>query len=62
MTTRNPEQSHEQFLQGLLEQARRLWGERRAEELQASLESTATQLRHLAEHLPDQDVEPGFYP
>ena len=62
MTTGNTEQSHEEVVQGLFEQAKRFWGEQRADELRSSLEYTATQLRHLAENLPDSDVEPGFYP
>ena len=46
----------------LNEQAKALWGERRAAELQGSLEDTARILVELRDNLPDRDVEPGFYP
>ena len=46
----------------LTEQAKALWGEKRAAELQGSLEDTARILTELRESLPDGDVEPGFYP
>ena len=62
MTTIDPTPSQEEIAQGLSEQAKRLWGEQRANELQPSLDNTAAQLQRLAENLPDRDVEPGFYP
>ena len=62
MTTTNPNQTHEEIVQGLVDHAKQLWGAQRANELRSSLESTATQLLQLADNLPDRDVEPGFYP
>ena len=62
MITKDPTPSQEEITRGLSEQAKRLWGEERAEELKPSLENTASQLLRLAGNLPERDLEPGFYP
>ena len=53
--------SDEDILRELIEKARALWGQERAEAISASLEQTAQQLGEVSRALPHQDVEPGFY-
>ena len=61
MTDVKPGESAEEIISLLLAEARRLWGEERAQELQSSLQQTAGNLQQIATHLPDPSVEPGFY-
>ena len=46
----------------LVQQARTLWGEQRAAQIQESLEQTARMLAELGRNLPDRNVEPGCHP
>jgi hypothetical protein len=57
----NSSTSPEEILQKLLEQARANWGEERAQEILATLESASRQLSEVSTHLPDKETEPGFY-
>jgi hypothetical protein len=61
MSRSNSSTSPEEILQKLLEQARANWGEERAQEILATLESTSRQLSEVSTHLPDKETEPGFY-
>ncbi len=61
MTDMKPEDSEAEILSRLLAEARRLWGEERAQELRTSIQQTARNLHQIATHLPDSSVEPGFY-
>ncbi len=61
MTDVQPGESAADILSRLLAEARRLWGEARAQELRTSLQQTADNLRQIAAHLPYSSVEPGFY-
>ncbi len=61
MTHEKPGESAAEILSRLLDDARRLWGEERAQELRTSLQQTADNLHQIATHLPDPSVEPGFY-
>jgi hypothetical protein len=62
MTSMKPDMSPENILRELSEQAKSLWGEQRAEALQAQLEQTARNLQEIAQNLPRySEVEPGFY-
>ncbi len=61
MTDVKPGESGGEILSRLLAEARRLWGEERAQELLTSIEQTAGNLHQIATHLPDPSVEPGFY-
>jgi hypothetical protein len=61
MTSMKPDMSPENILRELSEQAKSLWGEKRAEALQAQLEQTARNLQEIAQNLPRYEVEPGFY-
>ena len=61
MTNVNRKESAADILSRLLAEARRLWGEERAQELGTSIEQTAGNLHQVAAHLPDRSVEPGFY-
>ena len=45
----------------LEEQAAALWGRWRAQALRSSLEQTAQQLWEIGCHLPERELEPGFY-
>ena len=54
-------ESAAEILSRLLAEARRLWGEERAQELGTSIEQMASNLHQIATHLPDSSVEPGFY-
>ena len=61
MTEVKPEESAAEILARLLAEARRLWGEERAQELRTSLQQTADNLHQIATHLHDSSVGPGFY-
>ena len=61
MTDVNAGESAAGILARLLAEARRLWGEERAQALLISIEQTAGNLHQIATHLPDASVEPGFY-
>ena len=61
MTDGKPPESAAEILLRLLAEARRLWGEERAQELGTSIQQTAANLHQIATHLPDPSVEPGFY-
>jgi hypothetical protein len=61
MASMKPDMSPENILRELTEQAQSLWGEQRAQALQASLEQTARNLQELRQNLPRYEVEPGFY-
>ncbi len=61
MASMKPGVSPEDILRELQQQARILWGDRRAEEIEPSLEQTARQLVDVSRNLPFPEVEPGFY-
>ena len=61
MTHEQPGESAEEILSRLLDDARRLWGEERAQELRPAIEQTAHNLHQMATLLPDPSIEPGFY-
>jgi hypothetical protein len=61
MASMKPDISQEDILHELTQQARSLWGERRAEALRTSLEQTARNLQEIGQNLPRYEVEPGFY-
>jgi len=56
-----PNDSVEEIAVELRAQAVRLWGEQRAVELEAALQTTAFQLWELGQETPHRDLEPGFY-
>ena len=61
MVNMRPNDSVDEIVQELRAQAVRLWGERRAVELEESLRQTARQLWELGQETPHRDLEPGFY-
>ena len=61
MTDVKLEESAADILSRLLIEARRLWGEERAQKLGTSLQQTADNLHQIATHMPDSSFEPGFY-
>lgn len=61
MTDVNLGESEAEILSRLLAEARRLWGEERAQELRISLQQTADNLHQITTHLPDSSVEPVFF-
>jgi hypothetical protein len=61
MASMKPDMSPENILRELTEQAQSMWGEQRAQALQASLEQTSRNLQELSQNLPRYEVEPGFY-
>jgi len=61
MVNMKPNDSVEQIAHGLRAQAVRLWGEQRADQLEASIKQTAQQLWDLGQETPHRDLEPGFY-
>ncbi len=61
MVNMRPNDSVDEIAQELRAQAVRLWGERRAVELEESLQQTARQLWELGQVTPHRDLEPGFY-
>ena len=61
MVNTKPGDSVDEIAKELRAQAERLWGEKRAGELEASLKETAQQLWELGQETPHRDLEPGFY-
>ena len=61
MVNMRPNDSVDEIAQELRAQAVRLWGERRAVELEESLQQTARQLWELGQETPHRDLEPAFY-
>ena len=61
MVNMKPSDSIEEIAAELRAQAVRLWGEQRADELEASLQQTAFQLWEVGQVTPHRDLEPGFY-
>ena len=61
MTPEQPGESAEEILSRLLDDARRLWGEERAQELRPAIEQTAHNLHRITTFSPDPSIEPGFY-
>ena len=61
MVNMKPNDSVEQIANELRAQAVRLWGEQRADQLEASIKQTAQQLWDLGQETPPRDLEPGFY-
>ena len=55
------QQSRDDLLRELTDKAKALWGDARAAELSRTLETTASQLIEVRQHLPERDVEPGFF-
>ena len=55
------QQGRDELLKELTEKAKALWGDARAAELSRTLETTASQLIEVRQHLPERDVEPGFF-
>ena len=62
MASGNPRPTAAHTAKQLRERAKALWGQRRAAQLQQSLEDTAHTLTELRDNLPAKNVEPGFYP
>ena len=61
MVSMKPNDTVEEIAVELRAQAVRLWGEQRADELEASLQQTALQLWEVGQVTPHRDLEPGFY-
>ena len=61
MVSMRPGITREEIIQELTERAQDLWGDERAKSMAASLEQAAQQLWAISRHLPNRDVEPGFY-
>ena len=61
MVNMKPNDSVEQIANELRAPAVRLWGEQRADQLEASIKQTAQQLWDLGQENPHRDLEPGFY-
>ena len=53
--------TYEEWLRDITERAKSLWGEAKAAEMTANLESTAQQMEEIDRTMPKVDVEPGFY-
>ena len=53
--------SKEEIAGSLKARAEELWGTQRASELQSMLEQTAENVWQIAQDLPSDDEEPGFY-
>lgn len=53
--------TYEELLRDITERAKSLWGEAKAAEMTANLESTAQQMEEIDRTMPKVDVEPGFY-
>jgi hypothetical protein len=62
MASKTPNPSAADIAAQLAEQARTLWGEQRAAQLEQTLEQTARMLLELGQSLPDRNVEPGCHP
>jgi hypothetical protein len=61
MVSMKPGSSAQDIARELEEQAAVLWGRRRAQAIRGSLEQTAQQLWEVGRHLPERELEPGFY-
>ncbi len=61
MSTLNANVSPEDIFRRLLEQAKVIWGEDHAREIQVTLEQASRQLSEVLNNLPDKETEPGFY-
>ena len=61
MVNMKPNDSVEAIFVELRLQAVRLWGDKRARELEASIQQTAQQLWDLGQETLHPDLEPGFY-
>ena len=57
----SPGPSQEEILAALTDEAKRLWGNARAEAIKSYLENTAKQLRETGRTLPEPEVEPGYF-
>jgi hypothetical protein len=62
MANNIPSPSAEDIAAQLAEEASRLWGEQRADQLKPTLQQTASMLLELRQNLPNRDVEPGCHP
>ena len=62
MASKTPNPSAADIEAQLAEQAKALWGEQRAAQLEQTLEQTARMLLELGQSLPDRNVEPGCHP
>jgi hypothetical protein len=61
MSTSSSGASPDEIFQRLMELAKTNWGEERAQEILATLESASRQLLEVSSNLPDKETEPGFY-
>ena len=61
MASMKPGSSAQDIARELEEQAAALWGRQRAQAIRHSLEQTAQQLWEVGSHLPERELEPGFY-
>lgn len=57
----NAKPTYDELLKDITDRAKALWGETKAVELTAALESTARQMVDIDRVMPKVDVEPGFY-
>ena len=53
--------TYDDLLKDIIDRAKALWGEGKAAEMTAALESTARQMVDIDRVMPRVDVEPGFY-
>lgn len=62
MTSMRHDVSPEDIANELIDQAKKLWGDQRAQQLRSSLGQTARHLQQLSQNLPNRDTEPGCHP
>ncbi|MBQ12233.1 MAG: hypothetical protein CMJ45_11880 [Planctomyces sp.] len=53
--------TYDELLKDITDRAKALWGDAKAAEMTAALESTARQMVEIDQVMPRVDVEPGFY-
>jgi hypothetical protein len=53
--------TYDELLKDITDRAKALWGDAKAAEMTAALESTARQMVEIDLVMPRVDVEPGFY-
>ena len=61
MASLNPLDPRDVIARELASKAAALWGPHRAEQLRTVLEGTADHLWTIAQNLPDEEQEPGFF-
>jgi hypothetical protein len=53
--------TYDELLKDITDRAKAMWGEAKAAEMTAALESTTRQMVDIDRVMPKVDVEPGFY-